>query len=89
VPLNSGSGCYGDKQVRFTVFPSSRFPPAYWPFVPPRYRRWPGTADRNLRAPHAPEPPALTAPPSLPAVGVGTSAFRRRWRTWPRRRARQ
>ena len=35
-------------------------------------------ADRSLRAPGAPEPPALTAPPSLPAVRAGPSASHRR-----------
>jgi hypothetical protein len=35
-------------------------------------RRRPGAGQPDLRAPSDPEPPALTAPPSLPAVRAGT-----------------
>jgi len=44
----------------------------WWPSVLRRRRLRPGTAGRSLRVPCDPEPPALTAPPSLPAVRAGT-----------------
>ena len=43
-----------------------------WPFALRRGRLRPGTACWSLRVPRDPEPPALTAPPSLPAVRAGT-----------------